>query len=114
MFQFTQMLGKFIGITSGGAATIMWIQLMWFGGFEWSQPFPVFFVAMAMVIISIAVIIASLHGHSRALLFLFVISFFPIGISIFTAEHWIRWVAVVNIGYLLAALLLWRSDQTKQ
>ena len=118
------MFGKLIGFVSGVVAALMWNQLMWFGGTEspqlfpefiiakWSQPFPVFVVAMIMVVLSIAVVIASIREHHRVLFVLFVIAFFPIGISIFTAEHWIRWVAVANLGFLLASLLMWRSTGT--
>ena len=121
MFQFRLVLGKLIGFVSGCIAAIMWNQLMWFGGSEssqlfsdfaksaWSQPFPVFVVAMIMVILSVAVVIASVREHYRALVVLFVVSFFPIGISLFTADHWIKWVGVVNIGFLVAGLLMWRT-----
>lgn len=114
MLEFRLIVGKIIGFVSGGIAAIMWTQLMWFGGFEWSQPFPVFLVAMIMVVLSIAVVIAALREHYRALIVLFVISFFPIGISIFTADHWIRWVSLVNIGFLLAGILMWRSQGSGQ
>lgn len=114
MTQLIRTVGKVIGVVSGGVAAIMWTQLMWFGGFEWSQPFPVFVVAMIMVIISVAVVIAAFREHNRVLLFLFVISFFPIGISIITADHWIRWVGFVNLGYLLAGILMWESGQSRQ
>ena len=121
MLQLRLVFGKLIGFVSGSIAALMWNQLMWFGGVEssklfpefvvakWSQPFPVFVVAMIMVVLSIAAVIASVREHHRALLVLFVISFFPIGISIFTADHWIKWVAVANLGFLLASLLMWRS-----
>ena len=120
------MLGKLIGFVSGGVAALMWNQLMWFGGVEssqilpgfvvskWSQPFPVFVVAMIMVILSIAVVIAALREHHRALVILFIISFFPIGISLFTAEHWIKWVGFVNIGFLIAGILMWRRQGVGQ
>lgn len=126
MLQIRLVIGKLIGIVSGGIAALMWNQLMWFGGIEssqlfsnfaiakWTQPFPVFVVAMIMVILSISVVIAALREHYRALIILFVISFFPIGISLFSAEHWIKWVGVVNIGFLLAGILMWRPQGSGQ
>ncbi len=126
MLQLRLVLGKLIGFVSGAIATLMWNQLMWFGGTEssqlfsnftiatWTQPLPVFVVAMIMMLLSIAVVIASFREHHRALVILFIISFFPIGISLFGADHWIKWIGYVNVGFLIAGLLMWRTVGSKQ
>ena len=126
MLQFRLVLGKLIGFVSGGIAALMWNQLMWFGGSDssllfsdlaiaiWSKPFPVFVVAMIMVLLSVAVVIASFREHHRALIVLFIVSFFPIGISLFGADHWIKWIGYLNIGFLVAGVLMWRPANSEQ
>ena len=110
MLQVRLIIGKLIGIVSGSIAALMWTQAMWMGGIEWSQPIPVFFVAIVMLVLSIAVVIASVREHHRALVILFAISFFPIGLYLFTVDHWINWIGAMNIGFLLAGVLMWKTQ----
>lgn len=113
MVRIRQLLGKVIGVVSGGAAAFIWTWALWSGGVQWSHPTAVFLISMVMLLLSIAVVIASVREHSRALIFLFVVSFFPIGFYLFTVDHWIQWIGVTNIGFLFAGLFLWQSRGTE-
>jgi hypothetical protein len=42
------------------------------------------------------------------LVIIFGISFFPIGLYVLGVPHWIQWVGLANIGYLLAGVIIWR------
>jgi hypothetical protein len=39
----------------------------------------------------------------------FVASFFPVGVVLVTAEHWLRWIGVLDVGLLVAAVGMWLS-----
>jgi hypothetical protein len=58
-----------------------------------------------MSILAIVAVIASIRGHSMVLLMFFV-SFCPIGFLFLTESHWLSWTGVLNLGYLLAAMLM--------
>ncbi len=62
-----------------------------------------------MILIAIGVVIASTKGHGIMLIIFFAISFLPIGLYVLTIPHWLRWVGLVNLGYLAAGLLIWRA-----
>jgi len=112
MFRVRQLIGKIIGIVSGIIVGSMWAIAMWSGSVDWTHPLAVFVVAIIMLMLSIAVVIGSMREHHRALIFIFVASFFPIGLYLFTLDHWINWIGVLNIGHLLAGVLMWESNHS--
>ena len=114
MLYLIRQFGRVVGGLSGSAAAAMWAWAMWSGSIEWTYPLAVFLISVVMLILSIAAVIASLRGHSHALVFLFVVSFFPIGFYLFTVDHWIQWIGAANIGYLLAATLMWESQEASK
>lgn len=63
-------------------------------------------VAFTMVMIALFAVIASLNAHSGVLLFLFIASFFPVGLYLLGLSGWYRWIGVFNLGFLLAGLTI--------
>ena len=63
-------------------------------------------VAFVMIIISIFAVIAALNAHGRVLLFLFLASFFPVGLYLLGASGWYRWIGIFNLGFLLAGIAI--------
>lgn len=104
VFQFA---GKIIGVASGVAACGLWL---WAIGTP-SPDFPLSGVSVAigavMMVIAICVVIASVRGHGVAIVVMFVLSFLPIGIYLLGSSHWLRWIGVANLGFLLAGVMLW-------
>lgn len=65
--------------------------------------------AFVMSIIAIVAVIASLRGHGVMLFLMFFLSFCPIGFFFIGEVHWLSWVGVFNLGFLVAAILLWQT-----
>ena len=63
-------------------------------------------VVFLMILSALLVIIASIKKNSTALLVMFFIAFLPVGLYVIAIPHWIRWIGLVDLGYLVAGLLL--------
>lgn len=62
--------------------------------------------ALVMSMLAIFAVIASVRGHSLVLMVIFFVSFFPIGFFFLSEPHWLSWTGILNLGYLLGALLM--------
>lgn len=67
--------------------------------------------AFIMSILAIVAVIASIRGHGAALLLMFFVSFCPIGFFFLTEAHWLKWTGVLNLGYLLAAVIMMQASK---
>jgi protein-S-isoprenylcysteine O-methyltransferase Ste14 len=47
------------------------------------------------------------RGHLVVVTLVFLASFFPVGVALFNADHWLQWVGRLDVGFLVAALLMW-------
>ena len=54
--------------------------------------------------------IAAVHGHAAVIALAFLASFFPIGVSLLPRDHWLQWVGWLDLGLLVAAVLIWVSE----
>jgi len=103
--------GEIIGLTARGvgafaaaATALLWIAAMWAPSMQavlsgWS-----FAVASMMAFFAIFAVIASVRGHGNVMLAMFLASFLPVGAYLIRVDHWLRWVGVLNLILLLAAL----------
>jgi len=103
-----QLVGKSTGVVSGVGACVSWTVAMW-------TPTPAlplsgiaFAIALFMMVLAIMTVIASVHGHGITLIVLFFASFFPIGLYLLGVPSWVRVIGVLNLGYLIAGLVVWR------
>ncbi len=101
-------LGQFVGIVSGSIAAILWMMSLWSPDTSFTFNIGSTAVVLLMVILAIIIIVASLKAHATVMVVVFGISFFPIGLYVLGIPHWIQWVGLANIGYLLASVLIWR------
>jgi hypothetical protein len=53
--------------------------------------------------------IASVYGHAVVIALVFLASFFPIGVSLLPRAHWLHWVGWLDLGLLVAAVLIWAT-----
>ena len=103
--------GKIIGAASGVAACGLWLWALGTpqGPFSLS---PVHIaIGVLMMLFSIFAVIASVRGHGLALLIMFIMSFFPVGGYLFGIPHWLRWIGVLDLGFLMAGLMLLYSTR---
>jgi len=101
-------LGQFIGIASGSLAAILWMMSLWAPDTTFTFNIASTAVVLLMIVLSIIIIVATLKAHATAMIIIFGISFFPIGLYVLGVPHWIQWVGLANIGYLMAGVLIWR------
>ncbi len=102
-------VGQFIGGVSGVGACGLWLTAMWSPALDFTLSGPSFVVGFVMALFAIGAIIASVRDHSVVLIVLFLASFFPVGVYFFSATHWLHWIGVFNVGYLVAGLLMWQA-----
>jgi len=98
--------GQAIGALSGFGACLLWMMAVWFPASELRLTGISLVVALLMILASITAVIASLKAHGGVLIFLFVVSFFPVGLYLIGVPHWYRWIGIFNLGYLLAGVLI--------
>jgi uncharacterized membrane protein len=67
--------------------------------------------AFIMSILAIVSVISSIRGHGAALLLMFFVSFCPIGFFFLTEPHWLKWTGILNLGYLLAAVIMMQASK---
>jgi hypothetical protein len=63
-------------------------------------------IGVLMMLFAIFAVIASVRGHGLALLIVFIMSFFPVGAYLYGIPHWLHWIGVSNLGFLVAGLLI--------
>lgn len=108
-----EMTGRGLGVVAAAAAALLWVYAIWFpsGGLTISGASVV--VAGLMTLLAIFAGIASVKGHPRVLIAIFVASFLPVGGYLLGVDHWVRWIGVIDLALLAAALLmLWGRRAT--
>jgi hypothetical protein len=99
--------GRALGALSGSLVSLLWMLALWMPTPGLTITGIAFVVALLMAMMALFVVIASIKGHVVVLLVVFVASFFPVGIHLAAVDHWLRWVAILNLCYLAAAAMMW-------
>ncbi|HEU4619169.1 MAG TPA: hypothetical protein VFV10_14110 [Gammaproteobacteria bacterium] len=105
--------GRSVGVLAGGVASLLWMLSVWVPGAALKMSGVNLLVALLMALMALFAMIASLRGHVPVLVVVFVASFFPVGLVLLGAEHWMRWVGFANICYVLAAGLIWLGKRAE-
>ena len=105
----SQFAGTIIGAASGVAACGIWLWALGTPQGTLSLSAAYIAIGVLMMLIAIFAVIASVRGHGVALLVLFMMSFFPVGAYLFGIPHGLRWIGVVDLGFLVAGLMIWYS-----
>lgn len=102
-------VGQMIGVISGCCTCLLWMLAIWSPASLLSLTPASMGVAVAMTLIAIFAVLASIRGHGGVLIVLFAISFFPVGLYLIAVPHWLRWIGLANTGFLIAGLLMFRT-----
>jgi hypothetical protein len=70
--------------------------------------------ALLFVVLAVFAGIASVYGNATVIALAFVASFFPIGVSLLPRDHWLQWAGWLDLGLLVAALLIWTTRSRVQ
>ena len=98
--------GKIIGAASGVAACALWLWALGTPQGTFSLSAVHIAIGVLMMLFAIFAVIASIRGHGLALLIMFIMSFFPVGGYLFGVPHWYRWIGILNLGFLVAGLMI--------
>lgn len=101
--------GRIIGTASGAAACGLWLWALGTPQGAFSLSAVHIAIGVLMMLFAIFAVIASVRGHGLALLIIFIMSFFPVGAYLFGIPHWLRWIGVTDLGFLVAGLMIWYS-----
>ena len=105
----SQYAGKIIGAASGVAACGIWLWALGTPQGPFSLSAANIAIGVLMMMVAIFAVIASVRGHGPVLVVMFIMSFFPVGAYLFGIPHWLRWIGVVDVGFLVAGLMIWYS-----
>ncbi len=105
------LIGRVIGGASGIVACGSWLAAMILPDSGLKLSSVTLLVSVGMIFLAIFAVIASLRGHGMALIVIFFISFFPVGLYLIGAPHPLKWVGASNLGFLVAGLLIWRAGK---
>lgn len=105
--------GRALGAVSGALVTVLWMLGLWLPESGVALTGINFVVALLMALFALFAVIASVRGHATVLLVLFVASFFPVGVTLLGAEHWLAWAGRLNVCYLVAGVLIWLGGRRR-
>jgi len=98
--------GRIIGAASGAAACGLWLWALGTPQGTFSLSAVHIAIGVLMMLFAIFAVIASVRGHSLALVLMFIMSFFPVGGYLIGIPHWLRWIGVLDLGFLMAGLMI--------
>jgi hypothetical protein len=103
--------GKIIGAAAGVAACGLWLWALGTPRGTFSLSAVHIAVGVLMMLFAIFAVIASVRGHGVALVVVFIMSFFPVGGYLFGIPHWLRWIGVLDLGFLVGGLMILYSTR---
>ena len=101
------LLSRGLGALCGAALALAWLYAVWIPTAGIALTGTSFVVGIALALAAIVAVIAAVHGHAAVVMLVFVASFFPVGAVLVTADHWLRWIGVLDLGLLVAAVGMW-------
>lgn len=99
--------GRVLGAVSGALVAVLWMLGLWLPDAGMALTGINFVVGLLMTLLALFAVIAAVRGHTAALVVVFVASFFPVGLALLGADHWLGWAGRLNVCYLVAAALMW-------
>ena len=108
-----ELAGRALGALSGAVTSVLWMYAVWFPSPEIKMEGAGVAVAWLMALLAVFAVIASVKGHHVVLFIAFLASFLPVGAFFLYVEDWPRWIGVLNIVLLLAAILIWQSARRR-
>jgi hypothetical protein len=107
-------LGRALGLVCSAGLASAWAFALWVpsGGLTITGVNVI--GALLFLVLAVFAGIASVYGHATVIALAFVASFFPIGVSLLPRDHWLQWAGWLDLGLLVAALLIWATRSRLQ
>jgi hypothetical protein len=108
-------LGRAVGLVCACGLAAAWAFTMWLPASDRLDLTGVNVIgALMFLMLAVFAGIASVYGHATVIALAFVASFFPIGVSLLPRDHWLQWAGWLDLGLLVAALLIWATRRRVQ
>ena len=92
------LLSRALGAFCGAALALGWLYAVWIPAAGIALTGTSFVVGLALALAALFAAIAAVRGHAVVVMLVFVASFFPVGAVLVTADHWLRWIGVLDVG----------------
>jgi ABC-type glycerol-3-phosphate transport system permease component len=113
MLQALNWLGRALGLVCGAALASAWALTLWVPSAGLALTGISVITALLLIAFAVFAGVAAVHGHGLVVALLFLASFFPIGVFLMPLDHWLHWVGWVDLGLLLAAILLFVTGRAR-
>ncbi len=102
-------LGRALGLVCGAGLAGAWAFVLWVPAAGLTVSGISVVTALLLVAFAVFAAIAAVYGHAAVIALLFLGSFFPVGAFLMPTDHWLKWVGWVDLGLLVAAVLIWAT-----
>jgi hypothetical protein len=107
MLKIVNTFGRALGALCGAVLAVAWAFALWVPTAGLTLVGVSVITALLLTVLALFAVIASVKGHAAVLVLLFLASFFPVGMFLMGVDHWLKWSGWVDLGLLVAAVLLW-------
>jgi hypothetical protein len=107
-------LGRAVGVVCASGLAAAWAFALWVpsGGLTLTGVSVI--GALMFLVLALFAGIASVYGHATVVALAFLASFFPIGVSLLPRDHWLQSAGWLDLGLLVAAVLIWSTRDRLQ
>jgi hypothetical protein len=106
MSRLMNLAGRALGVVCAALIASAWAVALWVPAAGLTPTGISVITALLLVVLAIFAGIAAVYGHAVVLALLFLASFFPVGAFVMPTDHWLKWVGWLDLGLLLAAILI--------
>ena len=99
--------GRGLGVTCAAVLAAAWSFVLWVPSAGLTVTGVSVVTALLLVAFAVFAGIAAAYGHAVVIALLFLASFFPVGAFLMPTDHWLKWVGWLDLGLLVAAVLIW-------
>jgi hypothetical protein len=111
MWKTVNWLGRGLGMACAASLASAWAFVLWVPAAGLTIAGTSVVTALLLVAFAVFAGIAAAHGHAVVLTLMFLASFFPVGAFLMPTDHWLKWVGFIDLGLLVAAVLVWTSSR---
>jgi hypothetical protein len=114
LFSLVGLGGRALGMLAGGLTALIWIYAIWVPAESLGVTGVSMLVAAFMALLSLVAAIAAFHGHAIIIVIAFVASFLPVGAILLGADHWLRFIGILNVLLALSSGMIWIGTRDRK
>jgi ABC-type glycerol-3-phosphate transport system permease component len=105
------LFGRGLGLVCAASLAAAWAFVLWVPAAGLTVSGISVVTALLLVALAVFAGIAAVYGHALVIALLFLASFFPVGAFLLPTDHWLKWVGWIDLGLLVAAVLIWATGR---